>query len=82
LDYGAHLPPGNYLRLNLWVREGKQRPIHQEVGRRFALEEEKIIYGKSSIQASPVYETMKIEGKNNRKKNARDTHFNGSAEMK
>jgi sialate O-acetylesterase len=34
----------------------------QEVGRRFALEAEKIIYGKSELQTSPVYESMRVEG--------------------
>jgi sialate O-acetylesterase len=34
----------------------------QEVGRRLALEAEKVVYGKTNIITSPVYKSMKTEG--------------------
>jgi len=34
----------------------------QEVGRRLALEAEKSVYGKTKLQTSPIYKSMKIEG--------------------
>jgi sialate O-acetylesterase len=34
----------------------------QEVGRRLAMEAQKLVYGKSTLQTSPVYKSMRIEG--------------------
>lgn len=34
----------------------------QEVGRRLAIEAEKLVYGKTTLQTSPVYKSMRING--------------------